>query len=553
MSRKSRASRSHEFIDLLAAELPVDDDYVAPERAEAPEPPPEDWFPEMGEQGAEIFNCYKKFMLAHGERGSGKTFACLHKLVRHLYDNDGAMACITVVTRSSAILGGAWTKFQKVLHIWQDGIGLEGEGKNGEMMFKMDDGRNRFVWIKNAHGGWSMAFLKSLQHADHIKERVKGMEFSFFFFDELTETDDERYFTDTIQQLGRLPGIQPQQFLGACNPPDDGEDHWVHKRFFTGFDVPNERVPKRREDYGVFHVPMTENRFMDNKEDYIRTVMEACRNDPTAYDRLILGKWVKKPTGKGLFAEYFRRPLHYRGDIAKKQFIIPAGSVIDIGFDTGSANTSITFEERVNTTRGELWSWFDEIVLVEKYVPLPQVVPMLLNKMNYWCGRTGRPLHFNFIADAAAFDQMNTDGSYDGRILELEAAKELRDFPERYPHLKHIIWENPDDPEQQRRVREKPVRLKPCPKPPGSKAARGRMLIARLQANLLVVSALCVKHVEMLENIPAHPEKPYEAAESTRHRHALDSASYVIYFYEMGGRIAQGGPSGASKMVELRP
>lgn len=543
-------SRHHQLIDLLADEqMQIDDEYKAPARVEAPEPAG-DWYPPMGKTGAEIFECYKKFMLAHGERGSGKTFACLHKLVRHLYDHDGAMACITVVTRSSAILGGAWTKFQKVLHIWQDGIGLEGEGKNGELVFKMDDGRNRYVWIKNSRGGWSMAFLKSLQHAEHIKERVKGMEFSFFFFDELTETDDERYFVDTIQQLGRLPGIHPQQFLGACNPPDDGEDHWVYKRFFQGFEDPNDPRPKKRSDYGVFHVPMTENVFMDNKDDYIATVMEATRNDPTAFDRLIKGLWVRRPTGKGLFAEYFRRALHVRGDIAKQHYIIPSGSVIDVGYDIGSANTSITFEERLQTAKGELSSWFDEIVLVEKYVPIPQVAPMLLGRMNYWCGRTGRPLFFNHIADSASFDQMRPDGSYDARKLEEEVEKELKVHPERYPHLKHIIYTDPGHTE----FRTKPVRLKACPKPAGSVPARSRMLIARMQAELFVVSARCVRHIEMLENIEQDAEKPYEPKRGSRHKHAFDSGSYVMYHYEMGGR--GGRPqtgAGEAKLIELRP
>lgn len=558
-----RRNRAQELIDLLAEEqLDVDPDFTKP-------PPPkggggveddgEYWEPELGKTGKDIFDCDKKFILAHGERGSGKTFACLHKVVRHLYDNDGAMACITVVTRSSAILGGAWTKFQIVLNMWREGLGLEGEGKGGEIVFKMDDARNRFCWIRNSHGGWSMAFLKSLQHAEHIKERVKGMEFSIFFFDELTETDDERYFTDTIQQLGRLPGIHPQQFIGACNPPDEGEDHWVHKRFFQGFDDPNDKRPKHSKDYGVFHVPMSENRFLENRDEYIDTVMEATRTDPTAYDRLILGLWVKKPSGKGLLAEHFVREKHYRGDLKKRQFIIPRGNVIDIGYDIGTANTAITFEERVQTTKGELCVWFDEIVKVGKYLPIPQLVPLLLARMNYWCGRTGRPLIFNHIGDSASFDQMRGDGSYDALKLEEEVKKELHSFPERYPHLTHLMYNVPSVqlalPKEKRELVEKPVRMLPCPKPPGSRAARGRMMIARLQSDLIVVSARCVKHVEMFEQIEADPEKPNEPKKGSRHGHPFDSGTYVMYYFEMGcyGRETTGGRLGSSKLVELNP
>lgn len=479
------------------------------------------------------------------------TYACMHKLVRHLYDHDGAMACITVVTRSSAILGGAWTKFQKVLHIWADAIGLQGEGKNGEFVFKMDDGRNRFCWIRNSHGGWSMAFLKSLQHAEHIKERVKGMEFSFFFFDELTETDDERYFTDTIQQLGRLPGIHPQQFLAACNPPDEGEDHWVHARFFQGFDDPHARAPKRSIDYGVFHLPMTENVFMDNREDYILTVLEACRNDPTAEDRLIRGLWVRKPTGTGVFAEYFRRELHVKGNMKTRQFIIPSGAVIDIGYDIGTANTGIVFEERLQTQKGEASSWFDEIILVGRYVPIPEVAPMLLEKMNYWCTRTGRPLHFNHIADAGSFDQMRPDGSYDARKLEECVREELRAHPDRYPALKHIVWENPGAPEAERTWRPHPVRLIPCPKPAGSVKSRVKMMLARLQAGLVVVSARCLKVIEMFENLQRKEDDAYDLEKNSRHKHAFDAATYPVYHYEMGGRGQRLTTGGETRLTTL--
>lgn len=379
---------------------------------------------------------------------------------------------------------------------------------------------------------------------------MKGMEFSIFFFDELTETDDERYFTETIQQLGRLPDIQPQQFLGACNPPDDGEDHWVYKRFFTGFDKPGEKYPKKRKDYKAVHFPMTENTFMskEQKEEYLANVYEACRNDPTAEDRLIRGKWVKKPTGKGLFAEFFRRDNHVRGNVEKKQFIIPGKTVIDVGYDIGTANTGITFMEKHNTTKGELWSVFDEIQLIEKYVPIPLVAPMLLARMNYWCGRTDRPLYFNHIGDQASFNQMRPDGSYDARKLEEEVEREMRENGKRYPFLKHLVVTDEDG-----NASYKIMRMVACEKPAGSVPARVRMMISRLQADLIVISARCSKIIEMFENLEQHPEKPYVPRDSSRHRHPLDSTSYVIYHYEMGGRVPPPPRAGAgSNLIALR-
>jgi hypothetical protein len=552
----AKRNRSQEIIDLLAAELPVDDEYTIPERGTgAAAAPAVAWYPPLGPVGMLAFHCQRKFMLLHGPRFSGKTMIGVHKVIKHLYDNDGAKACLVTLTRSQATLGGLWEKFQSALNVWADGLGLEGEGKNGEFIFKQDDARNRYVWIKNAHGGWSMAFLRSMMHGDQIAARVKSMEFTIYLYDELSDTDDPQYFTKPIQQLWRIPHVamDQQQFIGCCNPSEDGEDNWVHKQFLQGFDNPNDRHPKSSKDYGVYFVPIEENIFVSREQMdiYRATLLEECRNDPTAFDRLLKGLWIKRPTGKGLFAEYFRREIHVRGDVGKKQFIIPSGSVIDIGYDIGSANTGIVFEERLNTKRGELWSWFDEIILVEKYVPIPQVAPMLLAKMNYWCGRTNRRLHFNHIADASSFDQMRPDGTYDARVLERECAKELKENPERYPHLVHVIYVNPDAPEAEREFREKPVRLIPCPKPDGSVMSRVKMTISRLQAELIVASARCFKCIEMLESIEQDPEKPYHPKKGSRHKHALDAGTYVIYHYEMGGRGAKLQTGGETRLTTL--
>jgi hypothetical protein len=564
MSR--RPPRNQEIIDLLAAELPVDDDYTKPQPGD-PAPVVEDWEPPLGPVGREVFYCDKKFMLLHGERFTGKTFAGLHRVIKSLYDSpSAAAACLCTLTKSQAILGGLWTKFQLCLRIWQDGflnpadgkwypgLGLEGAGKDGVFKFMADDARNRYVWVKNCQGEYNMAFLRSMIHGEQIQERIKSMEFTSFLFDELADTDNEDYFTKPIQQLHRIPNVKPQQYIGCCNPPPEAEDHWTHKRFFVGFDNPEDRKPKSRADYGVFHVPISDNLFVseEQKKEYLGNVMEEVRVDPTAYDRLILGKWVKRPTGKGLFASYFRRQIHVRGDMQKKQFIIPRGNVIDTGYDVGSANTAISFLERLQTQSGEGWSIFDELALVDEYVPIPQVAPKLLERMNYWAGRTGRPLFFNHISDEGSFNQKRGDGTYDARKLEQSVAKELNENFARYPHLKHLAveWE---DEEMTKPTKFRGMRLRPCPKPKGSVAARGKMTISFLQGQLLVVSARCVKTIEMFENLPEDPDHPFQPPTESRFKHPWDAASYVMYYYEMGGRTRVADAAPQTNLIELNP
>lgn len=502
----------------------------------------EQWIPPLTQTGLDLFYCDKPYMLAHGERGGGKTIGVCHRLLKHAYDFGGSAVCMTTLTRSSATLGGAWTKLQSYgVPAWQEGLGIEGEGRNGEIIYKMDDARNRYFWMRACDGEWSMFFLRSMMHGEHIQSRIKGMEFTGFFFDELTETDDEGYFIHPIQQLRRIPGIPNQFYLGACNPSDEGEDHWVYKRFFTGFDDPKEKKPKRKSDYATFHFPMTENTFMtpDEKEKYLETVYEACRTDPTAEDRLLKGIWRKKPSGKGIFKEYFDRNTHVKGNREKNSVIIPTGRVLDVGYDMGTANTSISFLQKFHTRTGLGWAIFDELALVEKYMPIPQLAPLLLKHMNYWCERCNTPFIFNHISDSAAFDQMRPDGSYDARKLEEEVHRELREHPERYPGLKHLIRRRRDELGMEilgpAGVRGILFKLVPCEKPAGSVPARVKIAISKLQSSDLLVSARCVKTIEMFENLECDEEKSRHHPKRSRHIHVFDSATYPIYHHEMGG------------------
>lgn len=537
--------------------LVYDDTHARPAHTHQAAVDDEDWLPPLTDTGLRLFFCEKKFMLAHGERGGGKSIAVLHKLVKHAYDNDGAAVCIATLVRSSATLGGAWTKLTSVVipqwqdgwqdadGVWHEGLGIEGEGKNGEIIYKMDDSRNRYFWIKTRHGGWSMFFLRSLMHGEHIQSRMKGMEFTAFFFDELTEAETEEYFIHPIQQLGRIPGIDHQFYIGACNPPEEGEDHWVYKRFFIGFDNPKDKKPKKRDDYEVFHFPMTENYFMspEQKEEYLANVYEACRNDPTAEDRLLKGIWRKKPSGKGIFKDYFDRLIHVRGDFEKKLFIIPRGRMIDIGYDMGSANTSITFLNKILTVTGEGWAIFDEIVLVERYVPIPNLAPMLLKHMNYWCERAKTPFLFNHIGDSGSFDQMRPDGSYDARKLEECVKRELMTNHALYPALDHLIeWEivqTSQGPMRTGKAVNATFTMVPCPKPAGSVPTRVKMTIARLQAEELLVSAKCQKVIAMFENLDCNEQESiHHPKKNSPYKHALDSTTYPIYHHEMGGQLA---------------
>ena len=560
------------LLDDLAAEaksqgLVLDMEGKLPPRGKAgPAIEDDDWLPPLTPKGEELWYSDLKYLLAHGERGSSKTVAALHKCIKHAYENDGARVCIATKLRSGSTLGGAWTKLiDIVLPQWVDGyknwngeewpgFGLEGDGPKGAIVQKMDDSRNRFFLIKNQYGGWSKVFMLSLQHGEQIDTKIRTIEFTAYFYDELTQVDHEDYFIKPIQQLYRMSGDFPRFFLAACNPPEEGEDHWVYKRFFIGFDAPKTPTnprPKKSSEYMTLHFPMGENNFIEPelKADLIASVYEEARNDPTAEDRLIKGLWRKKPTGRGIFREYWNRDRHVAGSYDQKEpkrakllCPDPLRRTLEIGLDFGSANLAASFGQKMMTGQGEGWIIFDEIILTGRHVPLQDFGPMLLDHMNSWCLRCRTPFHFNVIGDAAAFNTQNSDGSYDARVLEQVVTKLLWAMPPpgqtldgtktgRWPALQHMIERDP---------RGQPIwvnfRIAACPKPPGSVAARIKMMAARMQLSLLLVSAKCIKIIEMFESLEHAPFEVFEPKKGSPHKHPFDAASYPVYHHEMGGK-----------------
>ena len=82
---------------------------VNQEKKEATPP----WTPSLTLTQQEMFDSSALYILAYGERGTGKTYILGgHKLVRHLWENFNALAVLIVGIRSQATMGGVWHKLQ---------------------------------------------------------------------------------------------------------------------------------------------------------------------------------------------------------------------------------------------------------------------------------------------------------------------------------------------------------------------------------------------------------------------------------------------------------
>ena len=52
------------------------------------------WTPDLNPTQQKIFDTPSRFVLGYGEKGSGKTIAFGHKVIRHAYENDNALVLI---------------------------------------------------------------------------------------------------------------------------------------------------------------------------------------------------------------------------------------------------------------------------------------------------------------------------------------------------------------------------------------------------------------------------------------------------------------------------
>jgi hypothetical protein len=466
------------------------------------------WIPSLSVTQRKIFDDPSKYILAYGERGSGKTFSLGgHKLVRHLYENFNALAIIIVGVRSQATLGGVWHKLQvEILPEWVDGIGLVHTDE------RQDTQKNLYLDVENRFGGYSRVVLISVPYGAFIKDRVKGFEPSLVFVDELTNLDTADYFNSVVQQLGRRQGIHgPQQYLAACNP--DGPSHWVYKRFFEEpwRDVDGEKV--WNDDYSTYHVPIKENE-QNLPPGYYDRIMEAVKTDPVEEARMVRGEWVDRPAGDAIFGPYYNKSLHEVGD-AKTGILPNTEFPILIGWDPGSVNNAVIFMQALPGSDRTIWTVFDEFVTINKKLPYTTIIPLVMRKMSYWNRKCEHKFTFQHVSDNSAFNQFRAKtGSYD-----------VKDIEEIYKS-KAETFELPT------------FRMKACPKFQGSVESRVRLTIGKLQTDQFMVSSQCTAIIKMFKNLVSEKQgKSYDPNISFKPKrsiyvHPFDAMSYVFLYYD---------------------
>lgn len=488
------------------------------------------WRPSLAKTQMKVFNSAAPYILTYGERGTGKTHGLLHKLLRHGYENPNALCLVLVGVRSQALVGGAWEKLQlDIIPEWKKGLKIKFTEE------RMNEMRMRFFFMENMHGGWSKVILMSIPWGAQLKDRVKGMEPSFVFVDELTTLQNPDYFNVIVQQLGRRKGITgAQQYTASCNP--DGPRHWVYKRFFVYPLQENVITGKKADewdnDYAVFHVPIKENKKnLDPK--YYNRIMEAVRDDPIEEARMVRGEWIDRPVGTAIFKDHFKESL-----FTDKPILPNKNFPIVVGYDLGSANNAIIFMQMIPFRKQNLWTVFDEMIYTDRRLDFETtLVPHIMQRMDWWQKQMQHDYEFIHVSDNSAFNQYRSSGgSFDVLVVE-RASRALK---KRYPALPVI-------------------QMQPAPKFKGSVEVRVRMMMQLMSRDLLRISSRCTKMKDMLICLESeklkgedyNPSLPFTPRRS-KHLHPFDAATYPIVTLDLksyAGTLVSG--AGKSELIGL--
>ncbi len=489
-----------------------------------------DWTPPLGPTQLGIYECDAKFILAHGEKGSGKTFILGgHKLVNHLYDNFNAHALIVVRVRGQGTGGGAWHKLTtEILPEWKAEQGVEYSEPY------TDSQRNETIDLRNRYGGWSRVTLLSEEHGPSFAAKIRNYEPSYGFVDELT-TMTEEFFTALAAQLGRRKGIRgPQQWTAATNP--DSPRHWVYRTFFEEpweeyRDPETDEVEKPEgvwdSDFAVFHVPFAENA-RNLPPGYQDRITKIYRGDATMLKRMRSGEWVDRPSGKALFRDVFIPELHVRGGQNGSTFrrVLPNPKWdIHVGWDTGGANNAVVLMQLVPIRDANVWVIFDEFVHLGRRVKFEVLVPKLLERVLYWQNLVngGKKFRMTWISGKDPMNQFRPGAGSSYDYMEIERISEL--------HAKRL-----GVPE---------IELEAAPAFKGSRQTRVRLVKNRLSDNQIIVSATCTNVIASLTMLEAESDKKdYDPELSltpkrSPYLHTFDAFSYVMLAVDAEGGVTE--------------
>lgn len=488
------------------------------------------WAPDLnanrlGKQWA-VFNSKARALLVSGPRWSAKTWATLHKIVRHMFDTPGASVAMFSKTMKNSKEGGTWLDMHRyTIPEWvRADIGLQyttlnSEGRPGWKV--QGDTRTPYFKISNRYGGESECRLFSLDYAADIEDKIKEQRFSLIYFSELMKFNDRRVLSMTLPCL-RMAHLnyQDQMWLADTNPSEEGELSWIYKVWYK------ERIQtydEYVEDCKVEgHDPVAEDVFIEFKrgleliemypEDNTRLDAKVltelkmqCAYDPGLYARDVKGQWVFGDGDRSRhFRSFFKRDVHVLGNAEapnEEQWDVikpsPHTSELITGWDPGDVNQAAVILDETTVNNRSHFAVLDELESIKEHVSLEAF-----------------GLAFLELVEAIEFDM--------GRKYVLEQAYSDASALERYSATANTFPAFEIKAGTNGRIV-----LIGVPKPTGSVKLRVKLLKMLLSQNRIKISANCKAIQRMLRDLKKGATK-ISYVVPDENKHIFDALTYPL-------------------------
>jgi len=491
----------------------------------------------------DVFNSTARFLLVEGPRFSAKTWAVLHRIVRHMYDTPGASFAMFAPTIKNSKEGGTWQSLHRVtIPEWIGaGIGFNytsfnNDGKPGWKV--IGDTRTPYFSIRNRYGGESECRLFSLDHVPDVVDKVKSQEFSGIYFPELMafdKEDSDRIVLSTTSACLRMPHLRYEDHLWIAdtNPSPRGPDSWIYKTWFVepklsydeyvagceaeGYEpLPQPDWRQSMAERQVITMIPEDNLRLDPR--LLRQLKEQCRHDPGLYARDVMGKWIWGDGDQSRhFRSFFKPAIHVLGSIEfasedDYEVIKPSRGSIDLvtGLDPGDANHAGVIIDRLYIGDRKHFNVLEELESVGKS-----------GKMENFADRHGDWVSIEdfTIAFMGLIEDIESDS---GREFNLEASYSDSSALEKYSAAGNTYTALEILAASKGRLTVIGV-----PKPNGSVRARINLVKKLLSQGRLHVSAQCVAVQRMLRDLKKGAGR-LNFVVNDENKHIFDALSYPL-------------------------
>lgn len=501
------------------------------------------WYPKMFQKQLDVYNSRKRALLVSGPRISGKTRGVHHRIVRHLWETDGARIGMFVRTMKTSKDGGGWSLINKViLKEWfQAGIGMRYTTMNNGVYGPKTDGitRTPYFSVRNAHGTESTMMLFSIDDDSSVEDKLKELEFSMIYFSELDKFGDRKVLTVALPSLrmGHLR-YEDQMWIADCNPSEEGESSWIYEVFYKertmGYDdycayqKLKDRPVLPLEDYqafysqlGVIEILPADNIYVDPRQ--LQEVKVACGSDEGLYARHIMGKWV---WGGGDASRHFRQVFserrHVVGDVSAPNeddwlYANPSANSWQLlsGWDLGDTNHAAVLADKTYVNGKSCYTVLDELVSIGREV-------------------SNSEFAYNFMELVEAHEKnMQKTFDLERSWSDLNSLEKYSAAADTYPYL------------QIESATEGRVVLRGVgrqAKARGSVRQRVALIKQLLREDRLKVSAHCLKVIQMFKDLK---KGETDFVVQNEDKHVFDALSYMLFMetYEEMDGTNQGGIS----------